>query len=170
MIDDSSFEHTVVASEGQLPNGSWSYGSDANLRLVSLPTSLGPNLTASGSQYVFEFASETSQDGFWQDLNATYQAGVTYSFSAAFGLGQYVSYSSIVALEFRAANNVPVAVSSLLAVTLPEESFERRDVYLTVPLDATYVGEQMRIGFRFSGTGFSPAVDAVRVCLEEYPT
>ena len=155
----------AVQSEGQLPNTTWQYGSDADLRLVRPPTFLGPNAAVDGQQYVFEFASEESRDGFWQDLNITYEAGATYEFSLALGLGQYINYNSIVALEFRTTNNVPVAARSLLGAALPEEEFGIRTVEHQVPMDAAYAGLDVRIGIRFSGTGLSPAIDSVKVCL-----
>ena len=169
-VADPSFEDTSVQSEGQLPNSTWQYGPDADIRLVHTPTALGPNTTANGQQYVFEFASEESRDGFWQDLNATYEAGVTYEFSVALGLGQAIDYNSIVALEFRTSDNTPVASRSLLAASLPEERFSLRDVQHTVPLGADHVNKSIRIAFRFSGTGFSPGIDAAQLCIAALPT
>jgi hypothetical protein len=169
-VHDLSFEDTVVQSEGRLPNATWQYGEDADLRLVRPPTALGPNTTTHGKQYVFEFASEESKDGFWQDICAKYEAGATYSFSVSLGLGQHISYNSIVALEFRTTDNVPIAVRSVLGVSLPEEAFVERSVTHQVPMDASYVDEGIRVGLRFSGTGFSPAIDDVHVCMTAEPT
>ena len=159
-----------MGSEGQLPNTSWQYGTDADLRLVQPPTALGPNTTAHGQQYAFEFASEDSRDGFWQDLNVTYEAGSTYTFSVALGLGQNINYNSIVALEFRISANTPVASRSLLAASLLEEQFSMQSVHHQVPSDASYSGDTIRVALRFSGTGFSPGIDAAQVCLTAEPT
>ena len=159
-----------MQSEGQLPNASWQYGPDADLRLVQPPTALGPNNTIDGQQYVFEFASEDSRDGFWQDLNVTYDAGATYAFSVALGLGQDINYNSIVALEFRTSANAPVASRSLLAASLLEEQFSMQSVHHQVPLHANHVGDTIRVALRFSGTGLSPGIDAARVCLTAEPT
>jgi hypothetical protein len=169
-VSDWSFEDVSVQSEGQLPDDTWQYGDDANLRLVRPPTALGPNVTASGQQYVFEFACEQSQDGFWQDVNITYMAGASYQFSVALGLGRNIDYNSIVALEFRTTDNVPVASRSLLASSLPKEQFAVRSVQHTVPVGADYVDAEIRLGFRFSGTGFSPGIDAPQLCITALPT
>ena len=159
----------MVDSEGFLPNSTWQYGADSNLRLARLPATLGPNVTAEGLQYVYEFSSEVSQDGFWQDLNATYMTGATYEFSVGLSRGQNFDYKSIVGLEFRTSDNVPVASKSLLAGTLLVEEFGTRSVELIVPSGASYEGDRVRIGFRFSGTGLSPAIDAVSVCATPPP-
>jgi len=162
-VADPTFEDTAVDSEGQLSTAIWKFGDDSDLRLLRPPTAIGPNVSGQG-QYAFEFASEESRDGFWQDLNSSYLAGTTYQFSVALGLGQDLDYKSILALEFRTASNAPIASVSLLAAALPFEDFARRQLQLRVPMNADYIGQPIRIGFRFSGTGFSPAIDDVRVC------
>jgi hypothetical protein len=86
------------------------------------------------------------------------------------GLGQHISYNSIVALEFRTTDNVPVAVRSLLGGSLPKEQFVPRSVKHQVPMDAGYVDMDIRVGLRFSGTGFSPAIDDAYMCMTAFLT
>lgn len=167
-VGDHSFEDVYVESgEVLLSSSSWTQDSQSSFRVVLAPGAVGPASTPYGDQYAYAFRSASSTAGIWQDLDIIYRPDETITFYMSIAGSDNVTYNSNPTLEFRDQDDNVLASNALtdiLTTTFTEYSLE-----FTVPSNAAYLLQRVRIGVTLTGTGPSPALDNVRVCRDNQP-
>eukprot|EP00730_Choanoeca_flexa_P007728 TRINITY_DN12383_c1_g2_i13.p1 TRINITY_DN12383_c1_g2~~TRINITY_DN12383_c1_g2_i13.p1 ORF type:complete len:815 (+),score=154.31 TRINITY_DN12383_c1_g2_i13:43-2487(+) len=170
-LSEPFFNQSFLSNEIVFESDAWITNDNSNLRLAKASSNHGPDDVELQRQFVFDFISESDNEGIWQDLNQTFKEHYTYEFAVALGIApDYTPYSSYVTLSFRDEANNVLALRTIVANTLPTAGYDIRTVVLDVPDGAEYLGQTLRVAVEFAGSGISAAVAGFQVCVLDAPT
>lgn len=166
-VNDNSFEDQAVPDEqsAEYLGSDWSHSTTGVFFVVNPPSLVSPP-TSAGSQAIFAFDASAAGTGLSQQLSATYQENVLFTFSALLGRSSE-SYSSNVTLSFRDNTDTDLATLTITEGDLPNATqYHAFELMLRGNTGDAFLGDNVTIAINYAGSSFGFVVDDIKVYRE----